>query len=215
MRRPYPKYVGISVVAILACAVFFASAVWAVSLLPGTPYKDAAAIVQAVAVSVAACLGGGFAAYKLGVFRTFEPHLTISHEVRHRRVGDVYIHIDVIATLRNTSQVKIELREADFSLQQVAPLPSEAVERLYEEVFVDRTQTYPQWPILDEVERIWGSGELIIEPGESHQETYEFIALSHIESVLIDTYFRNPRWSKSSDSAEGWGAATVYDTIIH
>ena len=34
---------------------------------------------------------------------------------------------------------------------------------------------------------------LIVEPGESHQEIYEFIVSKDVESVLIDVYFYKPR----------------------
>ena len=63
--------------------------------------------------------------------------------------------------------------------------------------------------LLDKVTRNWKKGELIVEPGESHQETYEFIVLNYVESVLAYTYYRNPR----SSIPEGWGATTVHDIV--
>ena len=65
------------------------------------------AVVQGFATVVAIGLAGLFAYQKLNVFRTFYPHLTISHEISHRFVGDSYVHLSVTAILQNNSNVKI------------------------------------------------------------------------------------------------------------
>ena len=85
------------------------------------PIKDMAGGIQSALTVFAIVVGGVFALFKLQVFRTFEPHLTITHEVHHRYVGDSYVHIDVTATLRNSSRVAVGLREGEFSIQQVNP----------------------------------------------------------------------------------------------
>ena len=178
------------------------------------PIKDVAGGIQSALTVLAIVVGGVFALVKLQVFRTFEPHLTITHEVHHRLIGDSYTHIDVTATLRNSSRVAVGIREAEFSIQQVAPISDEEVENLYAEVFVDGESLYLQWPILDSVPFEWEVGEMVIEPGETHQETYEFVAPSHVETVLVYTYFYNPVSPRPANSAEGWAATTVYDIII-
>ena len=50
--------------------------------------KDIAAIIQSSVTAVAIAAGGLFAYYKLQFFRDLEPHLTITHEVSHRLIGD-------------------------------------------------------------------------------------------------------------------------------
>lgn len=60
-------------------------------------------IAQALVTIVAIVAGGSFAAYKWQVFRESEPHLTITHEVSFRRIGESYVHIAVTATLQNNS----------------------------------------------------------------------------------------------------------------
>ncbi len=174
---------------------------------------DLAGITLSIVTTLAIVVGGIFAAYKWQIFRDFEPHLTITHEVSHRPVGDSYVHIDVTATLHNSSRVQIELREGFFLLQQIAPVSDEEVESLYAEVFVDKERNALQWPTLANVPRIWSKNELIVEPGEAHQETYEFIVPIYVKSVMIYTYFYNSRHSQPSQSSEGWGATTVYDII--
>ena len=177
------------------------------------PIKDLAAVFQSAITVVAIVVGGVFAWFKLQAFRDFEPHLTISHEVHHRVVSNSYVHIDVTATLHNSSRVKIELREADFRLQQVSPLADQQVESLYTEVFAEKEHTHVQWPILTEVQRDWDKGDLIVEPSESHQESYDFIVSTGVESVSVYTYFYNTSFSEGGRTAEGWGATTVYDIL--
>ncbi len=178
-----------------------------------TRAKDVAGIVQAAVTAVAIAAGGVFAFYKLQIFRDFEPHLNVSNSISHRRVGTKYVHVAVIATLHNSSRVEVELRRGFFRLQQLAPISDEGVESLYAQVFIDAEKEYLQWPILEEVPRVWDEGELIVEPGESHSETYEFIVEMGIESVIIYTYFYNPQHSRHSRTAEGWHATTIHDII--
>ena len=199
------------VFALLAGIAFFLN----ITLSSVDEAKDIAAIVQSSVTALAIVVGGIFALYKLQVLRTFEPHLTISHEVSHRPIGDSYVHIDVATILHNGSKVQIELRKAFFLLQQIAPIDDEDIESMYAGVFVDRDHGNLRWPTLDGVDRAWNKGELIVEPGESHPETYEFIVSMDVESVIIYTYFYNPAVSRSPSAPEGWAATTVHDIIGH
>ena len=170
-----------------------------------------AAIVQ-TAITVFAIVAGGIFAYdKLQIFRDFEPHLTISHTISHRSIGDSYVHISVTADLNNSSRVKMEIREGLFRLQQIAPVSDAEIEGSYAQVFADREIEHLQWSTLDEVVLEWDQDELIIEPGGSHPETYEFILSIDVESVMVYTYFKNSRYRKSQ--ARGWSRSTAYDII--
>ena len=173
--------------------------------------KDLVEIIQLFIVASAIVTGGFFALYKLQIFRDFEPHLTVSQEVSHRYVGDSYVHVETTATLHNSSRVKIEIREGLFRLQQIAPTSDEEVVELYAQVFMDEESKHLQWPTLEEVDRNWAANELIVEPGESHQETYEFIVSKDATSIMVYAYFHNSRFPKSP--AEGWGATTVHDIL--
>lgn len=172
-----------------------------------------AGIILSCVTALAIVAGGIFAAYKWQIFRDFEPHLTITHEVSHRPIGDSYVHIDVTATLHNSSRVKMEFLKGFVRLQRIAPVSDEEVESLYAQVFIDKVYDDLQWPVLDEVSLCWNKEELIIEPGERHQEAYEFIVAKSIKSVIIYTYFYNSRPSQPSRSSEGWGATTVHDIM--
>lgn len=200
------------VLAVLAFLVFLA-VVLDLTLPSGNRVKDIASIVQSFAAALAIVAGGAYAVYKLQIFRTLEPHLTIEHKISHRRLSDSYVHIEVTAKLHNSSRVHVELREGLFRLQGVSPATDDEIEHLYSKVFVDRDYSNIQWPTLDEVDRDWDEGELVVEPGESHPETIEFIvSASDYECVLIYTYFYNP--ARSPGTVQGWTATTIHD-IVH
>lgn len=213
MGKEVWKNVGALVGAALFIVVLSALAIWAMVGWLGLSYGDSARLFQAVGAVAVIFVGGMFAYWRLQIFRTFEPHLTISHEISHRFVGDSYVHIAVTANLHNSSRVKIELRKALFSLQMIAPLTNAEIERLFEESFVKRENKDIQWTTLAEIQREWIENELIIEPSESHQETCEFIVSSGVESAVIYTYFHNPTSSPNTQSADGWSATTVHDII--
>ena len=216
MNKNILKDIGI---VLLCVAVFGGISVaivsWSVQLTTdGQDFMQSSRSFQAIATVTLICVGGIFAYRRLQLFRTFEPHLTISHNVRHRFIGDNYTHIDVTATLHNGSKVQVELRQGFSLLQLVSPVSDEHIEAIYEERLADRSGNQQlQWGTLEEIHSEWESGELIIEPGESHPETYEFIVSNGVESVIIYTYFYNPRFSSGANSAEGWKATTTYDMV--
>ena len=216
MNRDFWRSVGTALLCVAAFGIVFAIIAWGVTALTDTKFTDAATSVQAIGILVAICVGGVFAYQRLQIFRTFEPHLTITHKVSHRHIGDSYTHIAVTATLRNSSKVQVELRDGFFLLQKIAPLPDEEVEALYAQVFIDKKREDIQWTTLDRIDRSWNKNELIVEPGESHPETYEFIiSRGVVESVLIYTYLYDSRFSRDDTSPRGWVATTIYDIVNH
>ncbi len=169
--------------------------------------------IQAGVTSIAILVGGVFAVLKLRLFRDLEPHLTVSQEVSHRPVGDSYVHIVVTSNLHNSSRVLVDLRKGLFRLQQVQPITDAEIESLDAQVFVSQQARDFQWPTLDEFTREWPKNAASIEPGESHQETCEFIVDSKVKCVLTYTYVWNSKWSPHSPAPEGWAATMVYDIV--
>ena len=198
----------IGAVTVLVAATF---AVLNLTLASAGKLKDIAAIIQSAVTAVAIAAGGLFAYYKLQWFRDLEPHLTITHEVSHRPIGASYVHLAVSASLYNSSRVKLGLRDGFFLVQQVSPSSDEDIETWFAEVFVNGDQLDIQWPTLDEKRLSWREDELIVEPGESHRETYEYVVSRETETVLIYTYYFNPEHAEHLSSPEGWEASTVYD----
>ena len=160
-------------------------------------FESAMGIALDIVTVVAIVVGGSFALYKLQIFRDFEPHLTVSHAVNHRRIGDSYVHIDVTVTLHNSSRVRVDIREGFFLLEEVAMVWDEE-----EQDFL--------YPTLDEGSFTWGSDGVVIEPGETRRELSEFFVPEDVETVSIYTYFHDSRRSQVS---QGWGVATIYDIM--
>ena len=171
------------------------------------------ASIESVVTILAILLGGAYAIFKLGVFRDLKPHLTITQNVSHRLLGNKYVHLAVTAHLHNSSKVAIEIQNASFRAQLISPLVDEEVERMYEDTFSDDEDERIWWPTLEEIDKYWNDGELIVEPNETHSETYEFIVGSETNTIMIYAYFHNPRYEPGSNVAEGWDATTVYDIV--
>lgn len=213
MGRDFWKNFGVLVGAVLSSVIVSSLIVWSMIEWAGLSHGDSARLFQAIGAVTVIFVGGVFAYWRLQIFRTFQPHLTISHEISHRLIGDSYTHIAVTAHLHNSSRVKIELRRAFFSLQMIAPVSDTEIERLFAETFVKKEESDIQWTTLAEIQREWVQNELIIEPSESHQEACEFIVSSGVESAVIYTYFYNPASSQNTQSADGWSATTVHDIV--
>ena len=175
--------------------------------------KDVAGAVQSAVTVIAIVAGGIFALFKLQAFRDFVPHVDVAHDIRHRLMNDTYFHIDVTATLHNTSRVKIEFRRARFSILQVLPNSNDDIVQRHDEVFIERRKRDMQWPVLNVIVHEWDPGKLVVEPGEKHSESQEFIVpTENVETVKIDTFFFDPRFPDPSD-AFGWSAITFYDIV--
>ncbi len=181
---------------------------------------DAISVVQTFVAAVAIVAGSILAYQRFQVFRTFYPHLSIEHSVRHRRLSENFLHISVVVVMQNTSKVQVEIRESFALVQEVAPIPNEQAEARSDEAWEEGGDPTFDWPIVARLSRKWNQNELIIEPGERHTETLEFIidkAGVYIDNsqpqrtVLIYTYFKNQDRRKNRRSAEGWAASTVYD----
>ena len=164
-------------------------------------------LVQGVATIVAIAIGGAFAYYRLGLFRQTEPHLTISQEVSHRRTSDEYLQVGISVTLRNTSNVKVEIHRAFCRLSQIAPLaPSYVTATMSEQ--------HLAWPILSEILDDSESAYTIVEPGESSHVVYQFVVSPLATSLLIHTFVYNEQYSGAdSGRSQGWQAYTFYDVV--
>lgn len=200
-----------------------------------TTVRDWLTIVGAI-LSIAVVIGGGILARRNAqIFRAKSPHVVISHEVSHRPVGNNYVHIFVTAVLHNSSRVHIEFLDGFAAIFQVSPATDDDVEYLYEEVFDIQQFANVQWPYLDGVRHRWDKDGLLVEPGETETEIFDFIVQKEVQSVIVNTYFYNSRVvGKIPDNIEldaaerrkrkfrrwmieqgplGWGRASVYDMM--
>ena len=173
----------------------------------------AAGVLQGYVTVVAIIAGGAFAIYRFRIFRTLEPHVTVSLDVSHRVISESYVHVFITAVLHNGSRVEVGIREATFGLQMISPMMDFTVEIFSAEASQGEDTSYIQWPTLREVTRTWDDNEFVIEPGSSHYESIEFMVSREVRAVLVDTYFYNQKYRRLSTSPQGWGVTTAYDII--
>lgn len=187
-----------------------ASAVVAIALATPADVSGAALAVQAVLVGSAVVVGSTLAALRFGLFREFEPHVILEHDVSHRKVGESYIHIACSVKLCNTSKVAVRISQAEFSLHTTSHVDDEMVELLHGLPPDREPGGYFQWPSLDSFVREWEGDGLVIEPGSTTYEMSEFVFGSGFKSLVVHSYFRN---RDGSSSNEGWHASTFYDLM--
>ena len=159
----------------------------------GQRVQNAAIIAQALVTIIAMGFGGAYAWRKGYIFRQGQPYVTISHDITHRSVSDGYIHLEITATLHNTSLVKVEFRNALFTVQQLAPASDEYVFHLDEGTGHQTPGIYRplNWEYLLEILRVWNEDELVVEPGMSAAVTFEHVLSRTIQSVSVTTHFYN------------------------
>ena len=169
-----------------------------------------------IATALAIAAGVSIAWYKLDIFREFEPHLSIEQTIESRRLGNSFRLIVATAILTNNSKVLVKPREGYCRLAQTAPLSDPSVVEIFTNSVLSGTEEngFEQfgWPVLGEVKRTWPEGDVAIEPGESHRETYQFIVDEGTESVVALTSIYNPAYNLDPAShAETWRCYTFHD----
>lgn len=198
-----------------------------VAWVVGTSFYDAVNILQSAVTVLAIGFGGAFALYKLEVFRELRPHLRIDESITHRSIGPNYTHIAVTTNLHNTSKVAVEIREAGFRVQIVAPVADSEVKRVLDDYSQNEDdENYMQWPMYSETLNRWPEGDFVIEPNGIDREVVEFVVPSWIKTVLVYAYFSRVETPddgriRSNDQAvdengdgssdELWQVAVVYD----
>ncbi len=193
--------------------------------------SELASIAASLITVVAIIVGGSFAVFKFRVFRESKPHLTVSQEVRHRFIGTNFIHVVTYMKLHNSSKVAVQISGAMIRAQMVSPAFDDQIQTLYDSSGSenghdtkrdpdtdegawsanDTHDSVPLWPLLETINRSWEKGELIIEPGGTDSQAYEFIIHRGIEAVLIYAHFQNADFKPKKKVPRGWDVTTVYD----
>lgn len=171
---------------------------------------DAFDVAQALIAGIVILVGAVYAAYRFQIHRELQPHLTISQDVTHRQLSNSYFHVEVTATLKNSSKVKIEIQKMLFRFQKLAPTTDADARYFRDAVFVNRKEDIP-WPTCYERKRQWNENQCVVEPGESLQATAEFIVPLTVKSALLYTYVYNSKQKKGSRAVEGWPASKFHD----
>ena len=200
------------------------SSVWPVTA------KEWAVGVQAALTVVGVFAAGLLGWLRFGWFRLAKPHATLDHHISHRPVTGGRTHLAVQVTLHNSSRVVLEFRKAMVWIQRVAPATESEVEEYHREVLEGQRQDLA-WKRVALMYHIWQTDQLVVEPGERDQITWEFLIPSDLQTVRIYTYFYNERVAQAKTPAQrperkrawcwlflkrkkgplGWSRASIYD----
>lgn len=146
--------------------------------------------------------------FKLDAFRELEQHLSITQTITSWPAGPTATLVVVTTTLTNTSKVVVTPERGYCRLAQTAPMTQEEIitaTTAPEDRPPNPDEEEMAWPILHEKQRIWPNKDLSIEPGESHQETFQFIIDGEVEAVVALSSIFNPSYQpKIKQRAETW-----------
>ena len=208
-------------VIIIWLAVFSKALSFAWSFMPNFPAldflgkSDAEDVLRAVwyatpltAAYIAALIGY----HKFGLFREGEPHLTIDLSASSRPVSRIHNHIGVTARIHNTSKIAVPISNVEWELAVVAPYSiSDIVEMEAEfsnsnEASGD-TDEFPWRQLAGPYVLEY---DMLVEPNEVEQLTFDFFAPRTVEAVSILLYVENAL-SADDDAMLGWNRRLFYD----
>ena len=173
--------------------------------LPGVGLA-AGGIATMVGVAIAALVGY----YKFQLFREGRPHLTIELSASHRPVSPGFTHIGAIARLSNTSKVAVIISTATWNLIAIAPYADDVAEQLKEDFVRDYRYDGDEFGKQVRNLPVISRFDLIIEPGETSQITFDFITEADLDSVAVILFIDNDAAISETNRA-GWGCRIIYD----
>lgn len=204
-------------------AVFGKVLSFALSLMPGFPAldflgksdaEDALRAVWYATPLTAAYIAALIGYHKFGLFREGKPHLTIDLSASSRSVSTEHNHIGVIARIHNASKVAVPVVNVEWELAVVAPYSVRDILEMEEEIVTfDRESgdvdgdEFP-WRRLNEPVAL--QYDMLVEPNEIEQLTFDFVVPRSIEAVAISLFVEN---LSSNDEADelGWHRRLFYD----
>ena len=150
--------------------------------------------------------------HKFGLFREGKPHLTIDLSASSRPVSAEHNHIGVIARIHNTSKVAVPVFNVEWELAAVAPYSGAAIAQMEAEFLnsVTEDKEFP-WQMIKRHSVVLNN--LLVEPNEVDQLTFDFVIPNTIEAVSISLYVENVFGENGLDKL-GWHRRLFYDISL-
>ncbi len=167
-------------------------------------------IVQSFSTVIAIIIGGSWS-YMLFVSRRQKfPRAKIEHQVTCRSVikGKQILSMDV--TITNSSEVLLSLISWEIIVKQMLPPRAELLRYLAPDTInhIENGIQIIEWQTIASREDRWKRGQFEIEPGEQHQIHTDFLIDSDIQTLLLESYFRNV---EKRGKQIGWSLITTHD----
>ena len=185
-----------------------------VSIFPTPePYYFATTSLQNL-ITISAIVTAAVIAGRNGLLsRKLDPHVSIDHKTTHQQLDSQNAHVRVQVALHNASGVPVQIRRSAISVERLAR--TTAGHYGYSDIggnlLRDRSTTFVQHPILDNREFHLADLEVIIESGQSRQETFEIIIDPDNVPIRIHTRFRGGLPNAQEASDKDWEAISFYD----
>lgn len=167
-------------------------------------------IIQS-SITVIAIIVGGFWSYMLFVSRRQKyPRMKVEHYVSCRSVVEAKSLLSVDIIVSNTSEVLLSLMSWEINARQMLPPCAELFRIITDENQKQQEQGRQiiEWQTIASREDHWKNGNFEIEPGEQHQIHLDFVINTNVQTLLVESYFRN---MKKRGRQIGWSLSTIHD----
>ena len=138
------------------------------------------------------------------------PGLTMDLQVRRVPASQSYDAVMVALNAKNTGTGLCRVDRVYWTLKALSPYDDESIEEMRLDFGSapedDRAVEFP-WHMLQEEQM---AQEVVIEPNETHQMTYDFIIPAEITSVVVSAWVANASEPKF---AEGWYRRAVHINV--
>ena len=182
---------------------------WA-AFIRATDAAKVASVAGAMATMAGLTLAAFAGYYKFQLFREGKRHLTIDLQVSHRPITSRHTHVGATAVLKNTSKVAVRVEEVTWVMKAVAPYEASDIDDKRDQFFEQDQDDWQEfgWDILDQF--TVPKDDHIIEPGESDEITFDFIAPATLEAAAVSLFIPNSARA-DADDAPGWYRRTFHD----
>ena len=138
------------------------------------------------------------------------PGLTMDLQVRRVPASQSYDAVMVALNAKNTGTGLCRVDRVYWTLKALSPYDDDSIEDMKQDFSSApdsaRVVEFP-WHMLQEEQM---AQEVVIEPNETHQMTYDFIIPAEITSVVVSAWVANASEPKF---AEGWYRRAVHTNV--
>lgn len=185
--------------------------------------KEKVETCQSIATILALIAGAAWTYQVFIAARTNVPRANITHNATHLQLSESINLLQVAVEISNTGQALLHSRHITIRIQRISPLPDcsggercVANEIRQSLATLDNDANSYSWP---RIARRKSMGRLLVEPGETDIQSYEFAVPAWVETVRIYTFIENEqrgllnkaRMLFGMDTEEfGWSRSTYY-----
>ena len=170
-----------------------------------------------ILVTTTVIVAGAYIGYrKFFLFRENKAQLTVTLTISSRQASDQFLHIGAIAKAENTGKVNVDVGKIYWRLSAISPyddgVVTEMLGAFYEsdDTFSAVAPNLPEfpWRMLGRY-RVNREG-MTIEPNETDEMTFDFIAPVGVESVVVSLFIENHE-TESDENPVGWYRRMYHD----